>query len=239
MADLRLLEPHELSRADWDSLLRRMADGLDPWAVDLVELVRRFRGYLVEWAAQELEVPGRMVLAGAVLLRMKSEWVRNGNGNGDGHGPTLDEVVDQVSEEPELDYGVYIAPELRLPVVRRTAGRSTVGDLQRALRAALSHGRRRRRRVEPDLCPDDLGMDFEREPFAARAIGLLKRLLGMVNGERVVSFKRLLAKADRTEQVARFMELLHLDAEGSVRVYQEQFLGEVLVEVPRGGPGAD
>ncbi len=240
MADLQLFEPHELSRADWDVLLRRMADGLDPWAVDLVELVRRFRGYLMEWAAQELEVPGRMVLAGAVLLRMKSDWVRhgNGNGNGDGHGPTLDEVVDQVSEEPEPEYDVYIAPQLRLPVVRRTVGRSTVGDLQRALRAALNQNKRKRRQVDPEICPDDLGMDFEREPFASRAGGLLRRLLGMVNGERVVPFRRLFSRRDRKEQVARFMELLHLDAEGSVRVYQEEFLGEILVEVPGSGSSA-
>ncbi len=235
MSELKLLEPAELARADWDALLRHIADGLDPWAVDLVELVRRFREHVAAFAALELEVPGRMVLAGAVLLRMKSDWVRNGNGQ----GPTLDEVVHEVSEEPECEPEVYVAPELRLPIVRRSTGRSTVRDLQRALRGALSHSRRKGQQRSVDVECDGLGLDLEREPFTSRAVSLLQRLLHMVNGERVVLFRRLLGRRSRREEVACFMELLHLDAQGSVRVYQEEFLGEVLVEVVGDGSGAD
>ncbi|MFO8034892.1 MAG: hypothetical protein R6U88_07060 [Candidatus Bipolaricaulota bacterium] len=236
MSELKLLEPTEISRTDWDMLLRSMAEGLDPWEVDLVELLRRFREHMAAFAALELEVPGRMVLAGAVLLRMKSEWVRNDNGNG--QGPTLDEVVDQVSEEPEYEPNVYVAPELRLPIVRRSVGRSTVRDLHRALRAALGHGQRKREQPGDGMEFEQLGVDLEREPFTGRAVRLLRRLVQMVNGERVVPFKRLLGRSNRRDEVARFMELLHLDAQGSVRVYQEEFLGEVLVEVVGDGSGA-
>ncbi len=241
MSELKLLEPTELTRADWDALLRHMADGLDPWAVDLVELVRRFREHMATFAALELEVPGRMILAGAVLLRMKSDWVRNGDRNGNGGGPTLDEVVDQVSEESAYEPEVYVAPEIRLPLVRQSVGRSTVRDLQRALRAALGHSRRRGQQRAANTDSDDhlVGLDLDREPFTSRAVGLLQRLLRMVNGERVVPFRRLLGRRNRREEVVRFMELLHLDAQGSVRVYQEEFLGEVLVEVVGDGPGAD
>ncbi len=238
MTELRLLEPGEITRADWDVLLRHMAEGLDPWAVDLVELVRRFRDHMAAFAALELEVPGRMVLAGAVLLRMKSEWVRRGNGN---HGgPTLEEVVDEVCDEPDYECAsdVYVAPQLRLPLVRRGIGRSTVGDLRRALQAALGHGRRRSQLPDADMETGELGLNMERESFTSRATRLLRRLAQMVNGERVVPFRQLVAGRDRREEVARFMELLHLDAEGSVRVYQEDFLGEVLVEVVGDGSGA-
>jgi len=237
VSELRLLEPLELARGDWDTVLRRMAEGLDPWAVDLVELVRRFREHMATFAALELEVPGRMVLAGSVLLRMKSDWVREDDGNG--HGPTLEEVVDEVNEDADFEQDVYIAPELRLPIVRRCEGRSTVRDLKRALWAALrpTHRRQKPNMVEADW--EYMGVDLEREPFTKRAVRLLRRLAAMVNGERVVAFRRLVDKRDRREEVARFMELLHLDAQGAVRVYQQDFMGEVLIEVVEDGSGAD
>jgi len=237
VSELRLLEPLELARGDWDTVLRRMAEGLDPWAVDLVELVRRFREHMATFAALELEVPGRMVLAGSVLLRMKSDWVREDNGNG--HGPTLDEVVDEVNDDAELEPDVYIAPELRLPIVRRSAGRSTVRELKRALLAALGNAHRRREAAAVEDDWEYMGVDLEREPFTQRAVKLLRRLAGMVNGERVVPFRRLVGKRDRREEVARFMELLHLDAQGAVRVYQQDFMGEVLIEVSEDGSVAD
>ena len=42
------------------------------------------------------------------------------------------------------------------------------------------------------------------------------------------------AGGEPREKVARLMELLHLDAEGKVRLVQEEFLGEILIEVPDG-----
>ncbi len=228
MHGLELLEPQALIRANWDALFRELARDMDPWAVNIVELVARFRAHLDELAVSGLDVPGRMVLAGAVLLRFKSEWVRDGAAR----APTLDEVVEQVAEEVPIDEDVYIAPELRLPLIRHGRRRPTLGDLERSWLAALARGRRNGRKERERLLePDDLGFDLDREPFTHRAGRLLRKLLSMVNGERVIPFRQLLNRPDPRQQVACFLELLHLDAQGTVRLYQEEFLGEVLIEV--------
>jgi len=228
MPELELFEPQSFTKADWESLFRGLTADLDPWEFDLVNLIGRFRAYVAERDV-EFAVPGRMVLASSVLLRMKSDWVKNGGGP-----PTVEQAVDEVvaelaAEEPP----VYIAPELRLPLRRAPRGRATLGDLSRALRAALACERRRVSKGM-DFSPDDLGFDMEEEPFTSRAQRLLSLLLNLVNGERVIPFRVVAQDPDPGERVARLMELLHLDAEGKVRLLQKEFLGEILVEIPSG-----
>lgn len=233
MENVDLLSPQALGRADWDVVFSHLARDMDPWAVDLVELVRRFRGYLTGLQALELEVPGRMLQAGAVLLRMKSEFLREEGRR----PPSLEEVVEEVAAEVPMAEEVYIAPEFRLPLIRHPRGRTSLADLRRALRAALRHGNKKRPKRH-DLTAEELGMDLDSEPFSRRARRLLEKLLSLVNGNRVIPLRALLRRRDPREQVARFMELLHLDAEGKVRLFQQEFLGEVLIEVPRGTEGA-
>ncbi len=227
MPELELLEPQSFSKADWESLFRSLTADLDPWAFDLVELIGRFRAYVAE-RDLEFAVPGRMVLASSVLLRMKSDWVRDG-----GVPPTVEEAVEEVAAELAAEEpSVYIAPELRLPLRRAPRGRTTVGELGRALRAALA-AERRRTAGGRDFFPEDMGLEVGEEPFTDRVRRLLKRLLSLVNGERVIPFRAVTGEAPH-EKVARLMELLHLDAEGKVRLFQEEFLGEILVEVRDG-----
>jgi len=230
MPELELLEPQSFTKADWEGLFRTLTADLDPWALDLVALIGRFRAFVAEREVA-FAVPGRMVLASSVLLRMKSDWVRDG-----GPPPTVEEVVEEVAAELEAEEGpVYISPELRLPLRRAPRGRVTVGDLGRALRAALA-SQRRRESPEEEWSPEDLGFAVDEEPFSARALRLLGRLLSLVNGERVIPF-RAVAGDEPRERVARLMELLHLDGQGKVRLRQEEFLGEVLIEVPHGAEG--
>jgi chromatin segregation and condensation protein Rec8/ScpA/Scc1 (kleisin family) len=110
-----------------------------------------------------------------------------------------------------------------------------VGDLGRARRAALATEPRRRTAAEP-LSPEDLGFAMEEDTFTDRAQRLLQVLLSLVNGERVIPFRDV-TDEEPHDKVARLMELLHLDAQGKVRLFQEEFLGEILVEVPDGSQG--
>jgi chromatin segregation and condensation protein Rec8/ScpA/Scc1 (kleisin family) len=229
------ISPERLARADWETVLRALTADMDPWDIDIVELVRRFREYLQEVRALELEVPGRMLLVGAVLLRLKSEVLRELNGrNGNGNGHHTEDLALAAEEADFLpEEGVYIAPELRLPVVRRPRRKVTLAELERALRAALAQEkqkkRRGRKRTKPEV-PVPQG-----EPFSVRAKRLFKRLLAMLNGKREVPFRMLLSQEDPGEVVARFMELLHLDAEGKVVLTQRRFLGELIVRVTEDG----
>ncbi|MCD6540341.1 hypothetical protein J7K76_00700 [Candidatus Bipolaricaulota bacterium] len=235
------ISPERLARADWEGVLRALTADMDPWDIDIVELVRRFREYLLRAQGLELEVPGRMVFVGAVLLRLKSEILRelnghdgNGNGNGNGHGEV--EILSAAAEEADFlpEEGVYIAPELRIPVVRRPRRKVTLAELERALKAALAQEKQKKERTPRK--PSGPGVPVpEGESFSVRAKRLFTRLLSLVNGKREIPFRMLLSGEEPGEVVARFMELLHLDAQGKVVLTQRRFLGELLVRVPGHG----
>ncbi|MCS7240441.1 MAG: hypothetical protein NZ651_04275 [Candidatus Bipolaricaulota bacterium] len=219
---LEVFQPERFTRADWEELFREATRGLDPWALDITALIGRFREFLATTAV-EMRVPGRMVLASSVLLRMKSERMEGKT--------TLAEVVEAVLTEENRDgeiSPVYIGPELRLPLRRQPKARVTITDLRRALTAAMakSHGHKPvspRKKVRP--------LKTE-EPFVVRALQLLRKLLALVNGHRVIPFSQILNSSDPHERVARFLELLHLDGQGKIRLHQPEFLGEILIEVP-------
>lgn len=226
------LEPKRFTRADWEELFREATRGLDPWALDLVALIGRFREFLAQERV-EMRVPGRMVLASSVLLRMKSDQVKDGE-----EPPTLEEAVDAVLAEEEGEAGspAYVAPELVFPLRRLPRRRPSVAELERALLTALAKSRARKN--DAPVHPEEIGIEVEEEPFTLRALRLLRRLLHLVNGQRVIPFSAI-AEDDPEEKVARLMELLHLAGQGKISLRQEEFLGEILIEVPDGaeGPG--
>lgn len=215
---LEVFQPERLARADWEKLFRQAALGLDPWSLDLLALIGRFREFLSQTPV-EMWVPGRMVLASSVLLRMKSERMEGQT--------TLPEAVEAVlaAEEESEPAEVYVAPELRLPVRRQPKARLSLADLRRALGGALT--KPTRPKTSAAQLPFPRG-----EPFRTRALRLLRKLLSLVNGQRIIPFSQVLEKPDPADQVARFLELLYLDGQGKVRLHQPQFLGEILIEVP-------
>lgn len=44
-----------------------------------------------------------------------------------------------------------------------------------------------------------------------------------------MSFFRLLERGDKEERVRRFIEVLHLAAQGEIACTQEEFLGDILI----------
>jgi len=217
---LEVFQPERFTRADWEELFREATRGLDPWALDITVLIGRFREFLTKTPV-EMRVPGRMVLASSVLLRMKSERVEG--------KATLKEAVEAVLAKEaaeEEEPSAYVAPELRLPLRRRPKARLTISDLRRAFLATIA------KPSQPKPQTREKKLLSPEESFRSRALRLLKKLLSMVNGQRVVPFSQILESASPEEKVARFLELLHLDGQGKVRLHQPEFLGEILIEVP-------
>lgn len=220
--NLTVLEPERFVRADWEELFREATRGLDPWALDITVLIGRFREFLAKTPV-ELRVPGRMVLASSVLLRMKSERV-------DGHTTLAQAVAAVMAEEESVsahEEEVEPVVALPLPLRRRPRARLTLADLRQALQAVKSCRSTTPRRPAAT-------MNVEEEPFSLRTARLLQRLLRLVNGTKFVPFSLLVPETDPKQKVSRFLELLHLDGQGKVRLHQQEFLGEILVEVPHG-----
>jgi len=220
----------------WESVLNRLTEDMDPWDIDLTELAHRFREYLGALRELRFEIPGRMVLACSVLLRLKSDDLL-----ASARPTPRDELISDIEDAIDQEFENWVEPPnpdgFALPVLRRPNRQVTLLDLRSALSAALKVSHRRAERL--------IGrVEFEHEetdPFEIFEIGgtdfsdrlraLFGRIKELLTGHRVLSFFRLLEKGDKDERVRRFFEVLHLMADGQIECSQKEFLGDITIRL--------
>jgi len=223
----------ELVGESWQGVLTRLTEDMDPWAIDVTELAQRFRAYLNALQVLRFEIPGRMVLACSVLLRIKSDDLLASE------RPPRDELVAEVDEAIDEEIEPWIDPgdpeQFEIPILRRPRRQVTLSDLTKALSAAMKVSRRRAERLigRVEIEEDDPFDNYQLggTDFSDRLRDLFDRIVKLLSGHRVMSFFRLLERGDKEERVRRFFEVLHLAAEGQIRCSQEEFLGDILIRL--------
>lgn len=224
----------ELVGCTWEEVLQRLTSDMDPWDIDLAVLARRYRDYMQALRELEFEIPGRMVLTCSILLRMKSDVLlaMERPTDRDGLVAELEDAIDAELENWEMPSN---PDEFYLPVLRRPRRQVTLLDLRDALKAAMKVSRRRAERLieQVELEDDDPFEIFEigGTDFAGRLRALFERIVSLLSGRRMVSFFKLLDRGDKEERVERFFEVLHLAAEGQISCSQEEFLGDILIQL--------
>ncbi len=230
-------DPHSveaLSSGDWERTLERFTEDMDPWNIDIVVLADRYKSYIERMERFDLEVPGRVVLAAAILLRMKAEALR----------ASEEDEPDEVEEEfMEFDEEMYDDPadenQLRIPeavptppVKKKGKRKVTLDELTDALSKAMDIKEKRGQRQEVRKEAEDYGIEVEEEDITDRLESMFSTLKGFVsNGTDAVTFSTLVEREDRQERIEQFVNLMHLETEERVRCYQEEWLGEIEIEV--------
>jgi len=222
----------DLIGESWEDTLRRLTADMDPWDIDVALLARRYRDHLRALEEMSFVVPGRMVLTCSILLRMKSDILLALGRPADQEGliDELNAAIDEASPEEPVPID---QEDFTLPLARRPRRRVTLDDLRQALAGAMKVSRNRAERLIHSATDDEEDV-FERfeiggEDISDRLqhlVGVIKRLL---RRSRAISFFRLLERGDKEERVRRFIEVLHLVAQGEISVGQEEFLGDILI----------
>ncbi|UCF10116.1 MAG: hypothetical protein JSW65_00045 [Candidatus Bipolaricaulota bacterium] len=215
----------------WEDTLHRLTEDMDPWDIDVAELARRYRAHLQALHELRFELPGRMVLACSILLRVKSDDLL-ARARPVREGELLDALDEALDDEDELWEEPIIPGEFFLPLLRRPTRSVTLHDLRRAFAAAMVVSSRRQLRARPLEMLDD---DYD--PFAQYEIGgvdfterlraLFTRIKSLLSGRTMLSFFKLLERGDSQERVERFFEVLHLASEGKIDCRQREFLGDI------------
>ena len=228
----------ELVGESWEGVLHRLTDDMQPWDIDLTVLANRFREYLDALSQLQFEIPGRMVLACSILLRMKSDDLLAA-ARPMQRGGLVAEIEDALDDVEDLDLYEPVDPGdvFRLPVVRKPGRQVTLSDLRKALTSAMKVSRRRAerllRRVEFEEDDEDPFANYEigGTDFTDRLRALFERIRELLAGRRILSFFRLLQQGTKEERVQRFFEVLHLTAEGQISCSQKDFLGDITIRI--------
>ncbi|UCD21265.1 MAG: segregation/condensation protein A [archaeon] len=231
-----LLVSRELS---WQAIISDLikTEQLHPWDIDISILANKFLEKIMQ--LQELEentffISSKVLLAAAILLRMKSEILRENIRS-----------IDEVLFEDKGKVGISKIPQIMIPgeeeskvLVPRTplprARKVTLNELMTALEKAINTEHRRiKKRLSIHRARRELDFAFPRPilnvPKKIRELwGRLRDIFYKEKRDKVM-FSQLLSTETKEEKLATFVPLMFLDHQRKIWVEQEEPFADIEV----------
>jgi segregation and condensation protein A len=227
----------------WKSILIDLVNSgeMNPWDIDIGVLTQRYIDAIRQMKEANLKVSGKVLLAAAILLRIKSK--RLVGEDMDAFDQLLaasemteeqfyDELEQQLAKGEVAglnDQSLELVPRLPQPRKRKVS----VYDLVRALEKALEV---KKRRLFNSLHDVNVVVPEKTLDIGAAMQSLYAKLLSFfAKGVKKLTFSSLVPGRTRQDKVHTFLPLLHLSNEGKVELEQERHFGEIHVAQPGNG----
>jgi len=223
-----LLEEEDIT---WQTMLYEAVrtDEMDPWDIDVSMLAQRFLETLKKLKGMDMRVPGKVLLAAAILLKLKSkrlvdvDLVELDRLIAGTERVSEEEFYEELEEHPRVEIEDYrLIP--RIPQMRKR--KVSIYDLVDALKKALEV---KRRRVEHSI-PN---MEIEIPEKKADVSRVIKDLYGKIlnffvlNKNKRLTFSQLIPSNSREDRVFTFIPLLHLTNQRKIDLNQQEHFGEI------------
>jgi segregation and condensation protein A len=195
------------------------SEDLDPWDIDISKLTTKYTERVNNMKQLDLSIPARLILAVAILLRMKSDLLLSIDDVEEGFSDfTDDDLFDQDGPDRELMDDV---PDLNIHVRRKHIRKITLGDLVDKLKKSMEPTKPRGRNTlfRLDLPEEDISEKIEK---------LYTQII--THSMKKIPFSKLTEKKNRRGVIETFIPLLHLANEHKVTLHQEEFFKELYVE---------
>ena len=214
----------------WQTILFDLVktEQMDPWDIDIALLTKRYVEMLKTLKELNFMISGKVLLAAALLLRIKSERLV---------GKDIDDFDRLLTPQEEEDFLYEEAPESLIldeekpsliprtpqPRKRKVSIYDLVGALQKALEV-------KRRRVIQSIPAMDLEVP-EKKKDISKVIGdlYLKIKKFFTSGKKKLTFTNLVPSDKKEDKVYTFVPLLHLSHQRKVDLHQEEHFGEIEV----------
>tara|TARA_Y100000310_G_scaffold124700_1_gene123500 strand:+ start:119383 stop:120102 length:720 start_codon:yes stop_codon:yes gene_type:complete len=227
-----LLKEDEVS---WRTIIVDLvkSEQMDPWNLDVTLLTQKYIQVIKEMSEHDLRVSGKIVLAAAVLLKIKSSHLLDKDISrfDDLLAPeeTLEELEDELFEEVEgglrrVREKYSLIPRNPQPRNRKVSVQDLVNALQRAMAS--------KKRVLAKIKPVKFNMPDRHIDIMEVIRDVYHKVMyySEKDKKKEISFSRLLPpKAGRTEKVYTFLPLLHLENQHKVEMNQQEAFAEIHV----------
>lgn len=223
----------------WKDVIYSLIDSeqMDPWDIDLSIIAQKFLEMLNKLKEMDFRISGKMVLAAAILLKMKSERLIEED------IAKFDNVLNNIEENfPDTDSGDYnsesnISPPQIVPRTPQPRKRKvSVFDLVKALEKALEVDSRRKKvvkgkKITAPIIPEkkfDLGksMDEIYSRIEKHYSGKLKK--------NTLTFDNLVLSYSKRDKVLTFVPLLHLESFRKVDLEQNTHFDPIVIKLAKG-----
>jgi len=230
------IKPHEFvydmifkeDDVTWQSVIYELArEGkIDPWDIDISVLTAEYLQMLKKLKEMNFRLSGKVILAAAVLLKMKAERIgleqlyllMN---------PPEPEVF---GDEPELEKHFTKAElQSRIPFPRKR--KVTIFELVDALKKAVDVDERRRQRVL-DLKPAPRILEIKRPEIFSKIQAVFSKLRELARKfkSKLIPFEEIIPSNEKKDIIWTLIPLLHLANEGKLELVQEEAFGKIFIK---------
>jgi len=220
---------------------------IDPWNINIIEVTDRFLSELERCRQLNLQVSGRTLFYAATLLRMKSEHLELFSDSEEAGADEDDEFFGEnfdVALDSEMEYNGRLGPierlehEIQRRLDRKNMRKSPVTLFELIIELKnLEKEERRRRRISDTaddslIYADDVVGIAHDEGYQESAMTVLEECLDCIELEEEMTLVQLCQKLEWGIPEV-YIPLLFLANEGRCSLRQEEFFGDVFVQICR------
>ena len=219
-----ILDKNEIT---WQTILYDLVNSeqMDPWNIDVSLLTKKYIEMLKTLKQHDFRVSGKVVLAAAILLKIKStRWIQEDIANLDAlfnASEEQDMLLDGIDDRiPSESIDAQLIPRTPQPRKRKVSIFDLVNALERAL--DVKH-----RRVLRDIPIYDVKIPQKKRDISLIIRELYGQIRQFFQKSHHLTFNRLLPSGSRESRIYTFIPLLHLTNQHKICLQQAQPFGEI------------
>ncbi len=216
----------------WQSIIHNLikTEQMDPWNVDVTKLTQRYIQTVRGMQDMNFFISGKVVLASAILLKIKSnKFIDEDINNFDNFLFHQEEEIEDLDDYVDYHEHKVDIPKLGIKTPQARKRKVSVNDLIGALEKALKVDSRRRLRLQRFLTFNKPKIP-EKSVDITKLIGeLYNKIISIFKKKEVVEFNELLNEPSKEEKILTLLPLLHLDHHKKVDLQQDEAFGEIFI----------
>jgi len=214
-----------VTKPTWKEILLDLiaSDAVDPWNIDLVVLSDAFLKRIKEMEKLDFVVPANVILAAAILLKYKSNYLKFLNYQSEltDFAPEVDGAGDGSEPLPVLTLSSRIPPKRQI----------TIDDLLGEMERMIKYDTTERVSVPRGSIVEMVDLELPERDIEQDMAGVLDRVRAGADSEGWSLFSRLTDGYDLRKTVYTLLCLLHLVQNESVDLRQDVFFGELFIRL--------
>ncbi len=213
----------------WQSVIYELArEGkIDPWDIDVAVLAGEYLQLIRKLKEMNFRLSGKVILAAAVLLKMKAERIGLEQLYSLMNPP---EAPEELGDEPEFEKH-FTKAELhsRIPLPRKR--KVTIFELVDSLKKALEVDERRRQRVL-DLNPAPRHLTIKKPDIFSKIQVVFSKLRDLARKfkNKLIPFDEIIPSTEKRDIIWTLIPLLHLANQGKLELQQEEAFGKIFIK---------
>ncbi len=205
--------------ATWRDLILELVERnkLDPWNIDIIGIVDKYIDTVKKLKVLDLRVPANIILAAAILLRLKSNYINLQNYEDIG-----ETEMDVDTQRPSVTVD-QLNFRLRLPPTRKISLQELISALDEAMKIKET-------RLLPAQNAPYVPIKLENFDIEAETEKLLDIIKGNTDKSNMVTFSYLSRLSSIDDPIlGLFIPLLFLAHKDKVTILQERFFAEIII----------